>query len=198
MPSLMTRSASRSFKRIGFEDVLPPVRLVKSLIEAGTFVMVFGPSGAKKSLLVYDLACCIAADKGWHGHRVKQGRVLIIVGEGHSGLNRRLKGWEKHKDTSFADVPLYRNDKPLILRDNAHIAALVAILRSGSALMASCAYRCRYAGARSGVDRLEIWGRLKQANCGPDRGHTAIQMRRACGGSYGPLRGSSGQCKGGI
>ena len=53
--------------------------------------MVFGPSGAKKSFLVYDLACCIATGKDWHGHRVKQGNVLIIAGEGHGGLNRRLK-----------------------------------------------------------------------------------------------------------
>ena len=58
------------FKRIGVEDVVPPVWLVKSHIEEGTFVMVFGPSGAKKSFLVYDLACCIATGKDWHGHRV--------------------------------------------------------------------------------------------------------------------------------
>ena len=100
------------FKRIGVEDVVPPVWLVRSHIEEGTFVMVFGPSGAKKSFLVYDLVCCIATGKDWHGHRVKQGNVLIIAGEGHSGLNRRLKGWEKHNNTSLADVPLYGNDHP--------------------------------------------------------------------------------------
>ena len=116
------------FKRIGIEPVAPPVWLVKSHIEEGTFVMVFGPSGAKKSFLVYDLACCIATGKDWHGHRVRQGAVLIIAGEGHGGLNRRLKGWEKHNNTSLADVPLYGNDQPLILTDDAHIAALVAYI----------------------------------------------------------------------
>ena len=53
---------------------------------------------------------------------------MIIAGEGHGGLNRRLKGWEKHNNTSLADVPFYGNDQPLILTDDAHIAALVAYI----------------------------------------------------------------------
>ena len=40
------------FKRIGLDDVTPPVWLVKSHIEEGAFAMVFGPSNAKKSFLV--------------------------------------------------------------------------------------------------------------------------------------------------
>ena len=116
------------FKRIGIDDVTPPVWLVKSHIEEGTFAMVFGQSGAKKSFLVYDLACCIATGKGWHGHRVRQGAVLIIAGEGHGGLNRRLKGWEKYNQTNLADVPLYGNERPLILTDDADIGALVAYI----------------------------------------------------------------------
>ena len=116
------------FKRIGIDDVTPPVWLVKSHIEEGTFAMVFGQSGAKKSFLVYDLACCIATGKDWHGHRVRQGAVLIIAGEGHGGLNRRLKGWEKYNQTNLADVPLYGNERPLILTDDADIGALVAYI----------------------------------------------------------------------
>ena len=88
--------------------------------------MAFGPSGAKKSFLVYDLACCIATGKDWHGNRVKQGAVLIICGEGHGGLNRRLKGWEKYNQQSLKDVPLYGNERPLTLTDDADIAALIA------------------------------------------------------------------------
>ena len=116
------------FKRIGLDDVVPPVWLVKSHIEEGTFAMVFGPSGAKKSFLVYDLACCIATGKDWHGNRVKQGAVLIICGEGHGGLNRRLKGWEKFNQQSLKDVPLYGNERPLTLTDDADIEALISYI----------------------------------------------------------------------
>jgi RecA-family ATPase len=73
-------TATPLFKRIGLDDVTPPVWLVKSHIEEGNFAMVFGPSGAKKSFLVYGLACCIATGKDWHGNRVKQGTVLSICG----------------------------------------------------------------------------------------------------------------------
>ena len=68
--------------------------------------MVFGPSAAKKSFLVYDLACCIATGKDWHGNRVKQGAVLIICGEGHGGLNRRLKDCEKYNQQSQTSYKL--------------------------------------------------------------------------------------------
>jgi KaiC/GvpD/RAD55 family RecA-like ATPase len=127
-PSEPVEEAKPLFKRIGLEAVRPPSWLVKNHIEEATFVMVFGQSGAKKSFLVYDLSCCVASGKDWHGHRVKQGSVLIICGEGHGGLNRRLKGWEKHNDTSLADVPLYGNERPLILTEDADIDALIAYI----------------------------------------------------------------------
>lgn len=117
------------FKRIGLDAVTPPVWLVKSHIEEGTFVMVFGQSGAKKSFVVYDLACCIATGKDWHGNRVKKGAVLIIAGEGSAGLNRRLRGWEKHNQTSLKDAPLYGNERPLILTDNEDIEALISYIQ---------------------------------------------------------------------
>ena len=117
------------FKRIGLDAVTPPVWLVKSHIEEGTFVMVFGQSGAKKSFVVYDLACCIATGKDWHGNRVKKGAVLIIAGEGSGGLNRRLRGWEKHNQTSLKDVPLYGNERPLILTDDENIEALISYIQ---------------------------------------------------------------------
>ena len=117
------------FKRIGLDAVTPPVWLVKSHIEEGTFVMVFGQSGAKKSFLVYDLACCIATGKDWHGNRVKKGAVLIIAGEGSAGLNRRLRGWEKHNQTSLKDAPLYGNERPLILTDDEDIEALILYIQ---------------------------------------------------------------------
>ena len=52
-PPALRNEKKPLFKRIGLDAVTPPVWLVKSYIEEGTFAMVFGPSGAKKSFLVY-------------------------------------------------------------------------------------------------------------------------------------------------
>ena len=79
-PPALRNEKKPLFKRIGLDDVTPPVWLVKSHIAEGNFAMVFVPSGAKKSFLVYGLACCIATGKDWHGNRVKQGAVLILCG----------------------------------------------------------------------------------------------------------------------
>jgi len=190
------------FKRIGLEDVTPPVWLVKSHIEEGTFVMVFGASGAKKSFLVYDLACCIATGKDWHGYRVKQGAVLIIAGEGHGGLNRRLKGWEKFNNQSLKDVPLYGNERPLILTDDADIAALIAYIEErisidGTPSLIIVDTLARALGAadeRSGADVNKLiaalTGVIQQYRCAillvHHTGHSDAAQHRARGASELP------------
>jgi hypothetical protein len=190
------------FKRIGLEDVTPPVWLVKSHIEEGTFVMVFGASGAKKSFLVYDLACCIATGKDWHGYRVKQGAVLIIAGEGHGGLNRRLKGWEKFNNQSLKDVPLYGNERPLILTDDTDIAALIEYIEErisidGTPSLIVVDTLARALGAadeRSGADVNKLiaalTGVIQQYRCAillvHHTGHSDAAQHRARGASELP------------
>ena len=195
-------SSTPLFKRIGLDDVAPPVWLVKSHIEEGTFVMVFGASGAKKSFLVYDLACCIATGKEWHGHRVKQGAVLIIAGEGHGGLNRRLKGWEKFNNQSLKDVPLYGNERPLILTDDADIAALITYIEErisidGTPALIVVDTLARALGAadeRSGADVNKLiaalTGVIQQYRCAillvHHTGHSDAAQHRARGASELP------------
>jgi len=53
--------------------------------------MVFGPSNVGKSFFVIDLVCSITIGENWNGYRVKQGKVLYIATEGHSGLGQRLE-----------------------------------------------------------------------------------------------------------
>lgn len=190
------------FKRIGLEPVRPPVWLVKNHIEEGTFVMVFGKSGTKKSFLVYDLSCCIATGIDWHGHRVKQGSVLIICGEGHGGLNRRLKGWEKYTNTGLADAPLYGNERPLILTEDSDIEALIAyidgrISTDGTPALIVVDTLARALGAadeRSGADVnkliVALTGVMQQYKCSVllvhHTGHSDAAQHRARGASELP------------
>jgi len=116
------------FRRLGTGEIVPPDYLIKPLMERAAFVLVYGPSGKGKSFIVYDMAACVATGKDWHGYKVKQGSVLIIYGEGGSGIDRRLAGWSIKNKESLDDAPLFGNERPLILTNDKDIEALIAYI----------------------------------------------------------------------
>lgn len=106
-------------------EALPsPEYLVDRHIEAGAFTVVYGPAGSGKTFTVLDYALCVATGTPWHGHAVKQASVVYIVGEGTSGIKKRVFGWKQHKViptiervrfTTRAVQLLDRNDVQLLL-----------------------------------------------------------------------------------
>lgn len=70
--------------------------LIEDVIEMPSTGMIFGASGCGKSFFAIDLALCVATGKDWQGHKVKQGPVFYICGEGRHGIPRRVKAWEHH------------------------------------------------------------------------------------------------------
>lgn len=68
--------------------------LVKGLIGSNNLGLVFGQSGHGKSFFVLGMAFCIATGIDFFGHKVTQGSVVYIAGEGHNGLTKRLKALE--------------------------------------------------------------------------------------------------------
>lgn len=73
-----------------------PSWLIKNYLEEQSISLLYGSSGGGKSFLALDWACCVATGKAWHNHKIKQGKVLYIAGEGRSGLAGRLKAWQIH------------------------------------------------------------------------------------------------------
>jgi len=70
--------------------------LVKGWVQEQALCMVHGPSGSGKTFLVLDMALRIASEsEDWYGHKVKQGNVFYLAGEGHHGLRSRLAGWKQ-------------------------------------------------------------------------------------------------------
>jgi hypothetical protein len=54
--------------------------------------LLFGESGAGKSLFAMDWAFCAATGRNWHGHKIKEElKTLIIMGEGLRGASMRFK-----------------------------------------------------------------------------------------------------------
>ena len=68
--------------------------LIKGLLPAECTSSIYGPSGSYKSFLAISWACHIATGKSWDGRRVEKGAVIYVVGEGGTGVPRRIKAWE--------------------------------------------------------------------------------------------------------
>ena len=71
--------------------------LVKRWIQSQALVMVHGPSGGGKTFVVLDWCLRIASGtEDWAGHKVRQGNVVYLAGEGHHGLRGRVAAWKHH------------------------------------------------------------------------------------------------------
>ncbi|MEJ7787957.1 MAG: AAA family ATPase, partial [Solirubrobacteraceae bacterium] len=76
-------------------NLKPPEFLIDTLLPAGGFSVLFGPSGVGKSFLALDWALCIANGIAWYGQTVQPGWVLYICAEGRSGLGIRVHAWQQ-------------------------------------------------------------------------------------------------------
>ncbi|MGB4497252.1 MAG: AAA family ATPase [Methylococcaceae bacterium] len=77
--------------------------LIDGLIEQSDLGLIFGASGGGKSFVVLDMAYCIAAGIPYHGRFTKKTGVLYVCGEGHSGLQKRIKAI--HIDKGCTELP---------------------------------------------------------------------------------------------
>lgn len=90
--------------------------LIEGYAERDSFAIMFGDSDTYKSLIAFDIGMHVATGRDWYGHRVKQGPVIIIAGEGHSGVGRRLSAWMiTHGVTD--DPPVYVPERAFALND---------------------------------------------------------------------------------
>lgn len=104
--------------------------IVKGVLERGCVTQLFGPSGVGKSFVTIDMVCCIASGLDWAGHKVKQGGVLYVPGEGHSGVVRRMAAWRM--EHPGADLTRLRvMDQGVDLNDEDDLKLLKANVESG-------------------------------------------------------------------
>lgn len=110
-------------------DIRPPKYLVEGVIEEGTMGVVFGDPGTYKTFVTMDMLLCVASGRPWHGHAVKQGPVVYIVGEGRQGIARRVLAWGKHNGVDVATLPFFVSSMSAALTDPkaaAEVAATIA------------------------------------------------------------------------
>ena len=97
----------------------PPLTwLVRDYLMPESNIFVVGEPAAGKSLLMLDWACCIARGVAWQGHKVQQGAVIYLAGEGHFGLRRRLKAWALHHGIALEGCPFAISDQGASLAES--------------------------------------------------------------------------------
>jgi hypothetical protein len=90
---------------------------IRDILEDKTFYYNFGDSGAFKTFIELDRLLCIAAGIDYHGHKVKQGPVLYVAGEGQQGIGRRILAWHSHHGTKPTETPFFLAETPTRLTE---------------------------------------------------------------------------------
>jgi hypothetical protein len=83
---------------------------LKRWLPSNGLVMMHGPSGGGKTFVVLDWCLAIAAGlKERMGHKVNQGTVVYLAGEGHHGLRGRIAVWKQENQVDALDMYLSRD-----------------------------------------------------------------------------------------
>ena len=100
--------------------------VIKNLLERGSNTLLFGESGACKSLIAMDWAFCIGNGIAWHGHKTKKGTVVVIAGEGHRGLAMRMQALKQKYNMNPDNI--YFSTKSVNLLDTDAVMRVTSIL----------------------------------------------------------------------
>lgn len=108
------------FKFVSIRELIKnqvPIRwLIKGFLERGGMNLLSGAYGSGKSFVVFDMAFCVAAGIDWNGNKVIQSPVLILAGEGHSGIANRFEALEMKYGIQTPEC-LHLSHAPAILTD---------------------------------------------------------------------------------
>lgn len=113
------------------ELLVPPAPLeylLQDRLLPGCLAMLFGDPEAGKSLLALAWSVSVATGEPWLGHRVKQGPVIYIAGEGHHGIRRRLLalGINQGLEAALKNAPLFVSAAGTSFVDTKALGAMVA------------------------------------------------------------------------
>ena len=107
-------------------STMPPVEwLIDDIITAEGFGITYGPPASLKSFLLISWALHIASGTPWLDHKVRQGGVLYVAGEGVRGMGRRVRAWLRHHGMEGVDLPFRLLPASVNLTDPEQLARLV-------------------------------------------------------------------------
>jgi hypothetical protein len=105
---------------------LPPVEwLIDGILTTDGFGITYGPPASLKSFLLISWALHIASGTPWLDHKVRQGGVLYVAGEGVRGMGRRIRAWMRHHKLEGVDLPFRLLPASVNLTEPEQLARLV-------------------------------------------------------------------------
>ena len=104
-----------------------PKWLIQHVIERGALGVLYGPTKSGKSFLALDWALSIALNQPWQGREVSAGPVLYVIGEGASGVPKRISAWMKTHGVSDVPNAFFLVDVPQV-SNISDLESLVAVL----------------------------------------------------------------------
>lgn len=121
------------FMPAGQMEPKAPQMVIKDVLESGVFAQAFGPPGCCKSFFGFNVAFCVVTGIPFHGKKInKPGPVSCILGEGFSGIARRIKALEIRHGISLEDQPLLVSTAPAALTDPASLAHVIATINAAA------------------------------------------------------------------
>jgi hypothetical protein len=112
-----------SFQFIHNAEILADLRpiewRIRDILPDQSLYYSFGYPGCFKTFIELDRLLSIASGIDYHGHKVKQGAVFYICGEGWHNIGRRITAWHAAHKTKAADVPFFVAKVPTQLMDPA-------------------------------------------------------------------------------
>lgn len=182
---------------VSIDDMMAAMKpadwVIKNLLERGSNTLLFGESGACKSLIAMDWAFCIGNGIAWHGHKVKQGTVIVIAGEGHRGLAMRMQALKQKYNMPPRNI--YFSTRSVNLLDKDAVLHVIGILdgldlkEPPSAIFIDTMHRNMYGDENSSEDMAVFLGNMeilaKKYNA------AIIPVHHSGHGDKGRARGSS-------
>jgi hypothetical protein len=109
------------FKLVKIKDIIDnPVNIqwtIRHVIEQNGVSLIYGQYGCGKSFVAFDMAYCVAAGRNWHSRKTIQSPVVVLAGEGHSGIGDRFNALHRHYGGAFPEQ-LYLSVISASLTDN--------------------------------------------------------------------------------
>lgn len=99
--------------------------LTEGIIEVGSLGEIFGDPEALKTFILRDLLCCIGTGTPFHGRKVVQGPVFLIVGEGMLGIKRRFQAWAIEHGIDLSKYPIFISEGAAALGDEANVREIL-------------------------------------------------------------------------
>lgn len=114
------------------EKIPPPTFLVEDIIPDASACEIHGPPGGGKTFLTIDLALCVASGASFFGHKVRQGNVVYVIGEGQSGMGARIRAWKAAR-AMFGEILFSVVANPVQLLEPPDVELFVRAIEAGLA-----------------------------------------------------------------